>query len=181
MKLQDHLLRVLVSKVGKTNSIRATKLVIQEHIPQLIVNFGSAGAIAPTVKIGDVIVATATAEYLQPPPFCELLFADPKVLAIARAIPQIRLGPIVSGEQNIENEKLKHDLFVRYKAFCGDWESAVVMRICRELQTDAFAFRVVTDLANKQAIADFERHHAIVLQKAAQLLKQYLNRWNPTG
>ena len=53
------------------------------------------------------------------------------------------------------------------------------MRTCREHQTGALAFRVITDLGNKNTTADFERFHADVLQKAALLLKQYLNCWSP--
>ena len=179
MRWQKHHLRVVVSKVGKKNAIRAAKLIIKEHFPELVVNFGSAGAIASGMKIGDIVVACATAEYLQPPPLCSLLVADSRVLSIARDFPQIRLGPIVSGDQNIDSEILKKKLYLRYKALCGDWESAVVMRTCREHQTAALAFRVITDLGNKNTTADFERFHADVLQKAALLLKQYLNCWSP--
>ena len=174
MKWRNHWLRVVVSKVGGKNAIRAAKLIIEEHFPQLVVNFGSAGAIAPNLKIGDVVIANSTAEYLQPPPLCDLLVVEPRVLAFARNIPQVRLGPIVSGDQNIDNEILRNNLYARYKAFCGDWESAVVTRVCQEHQTEALAFRVITDLANNKTVADFERFHAEVLKNASLLLKQYL-------
>ena len=84
---------------------------------------------------------------------------------------------MISADQNIEKESLKLELQARYHALCGDWESAVIMKICKEAGIVAFPFRVISDLGNQQARADFERYHQEVLQEAADLLKQFLEHW----
>ena len=177
MEWHNHQLVIVISKVGQAHAAQATELLIQQHFPQLIINFGSAGAVSPKIAIGTVVIAVATAEYKYPSSASLLSPVDPELLAIAQAIPQIQIGPIVSADQNIESDTMKQDLFERYQALCGDWESAVVMRVCKEHQTSALAFRVVTDFGDAQAVSDFKRNHASVLAKAAPLLEQFLKLW----
>lgn len=174
---QNHQIIVVVGKVGNAQASKATHLLIEHHNPQLIINFGSAGAISSDVKIGEVVVGTETTEYLQAPPESCLIASDLELLKVAQFFPQIRLGPIVSADQNIENEVLKNELFERYQAICGDWESAIIMKICQEFQIKAIPFRVITDLGNEEALLDFEKYHEKVLVDAAHLLKRFLERW----
>ena len=181
MTWQHHPLVIVISKVGQTHAAQATELLIEQHAPRVIINFGSAGAIGPEMQIGEVVIATATAEYKQPPPASLLSPIDPELLTIARAIPQIRTGPIVSADQNIESEAMKQDLFERYQALCGDWESAVVMRVCRENHIPSLAFRVVTDWGDEHASSDFQKHHVTVLSQATPLLEQFLRLWSRVG
>lgn len=171
---RNHVIVAVVSKVGSGRAGKATRRLLAEHRPQWVVNFGSAGAVSPHVGIGTVVVGTRTAEYLEKPPQWDGVEAPPEVSQIARRFPQIQQGTIVSADQNIEEESLKQELWARYQALCGDWESAVVMKICKAAGVPAFPFRVITDLGNEAARADFEQHHKTVLKDAADLLQDFL-------
>lgn len=177
---QDSLV-IVISKIGSAQAGKATQILIEQYHPELIVNFGSAGAISPHVKIGEVVVGVETAEYLKAPPDSDVVPSDSEIVTIAKSFPQIRLGPIVSADQNIENIHLKQELYERYQAICGDWESASVMKICREQHISAIPFRVVTDYGNEVAVSDFQQHHPRVLKNAADLLRQFLERWRSMG
>ncbi|MBF0287758.1 MAG: 5'-methylthioadenosine/S-adenosylhomocysteine nucleosidase [SAR324 cluster bacterium] len=177
MDWEGHQVVIVVSKIGKQNAIEATQLLIQNHSPSFIVNFGSAGAVSPDVDIGDVVVASATAEYAQPSPDSLLLPVPANVLSIAEQMDGICTGPIVSADQNIDSDELKQDLFARYQAVCGDWESAVIMKVCHEYGTESFVFRVISDFGNENLVDDFKKHHKKVLTHGAALLNQYLKLW----
>ncbi|MBF0279183.1 MAG: 5'-methylthioadenosine/S-adenosylhomocysteine nucleosidase [SAR324 cluster bacterium] len=177
LEWQQQSIVIVHSRIGKMHAVKATELLIQHHSPRLLINFGSAGAISQEVSIGSVVVASATAEYQQTPPDSLLVKTDSELLELVHSIPQILTGPIVSADQNIESDFLKQELFFRYQALCGDWESAVVMKVCEQHQISALAFRVVSDFGDAEALSDFKRHHAYVLFKAAPLLEQFLNLW----
>lgn len=57
--------RVVVSRteVGPINAVAATTLAIQRFKPRLIINQGTAGAAGPTLRVFDIIVGEATADY----------------------------------------------------------------------------------------------------------------------
>lgn len=57
--------RVVVSRteVGPINAVAATTLAIQRFKPRLIINQGTAGAADPTLRVFDIIVGEATADY----------------------------------------------------------------------------------------------------------------------
>ncbi len=178
MDWEGHQIVIVVSKIGKKNACEATRLLVENHMPTFIVNFGTAGAISPDVNIGDVVVASATAEYTQPPPDSSLLSVADQVLSVAKQVDGIITGPIVSADQNIESEELKQNLFAHYQAICGDWESAVIMRVCKEYKILAVAFRVISDFGNENLVTDFKQYHRRVLANGAILLSQYLRLWN---
>ncbi|MGK5092019.1 5'-methylthioadenosine/S-adenosylhomocysteine nucleosidase [Deltaproteobacteria bacterium TL4] len=174
LELGSHTVILVVSKIGKRNTEVATKALIAEHRPQIMINFGSAGAISPQIKVGEIVVANATAEYLRKAPYCNLALVSEGLLQPARSFPQIRIGPIVSANKIINNESMKLKLYERYQALCGDWESGVFMRVCQEAKVPGVPFRVVTDLGNAKAIADFMKNHKKALALASQTLKAYL-------
>jgi len=169
---------MVISKIGKANAVKATKTLIEKFSPQLVVNFGSAGAIAPHVSIGEAVISSKTTEYKESSSNAKWFPISSDLISIAKSIEGIQIGPIVSADQNIESETLKRYLFNSYQALCGDWESAVVMRVCSEYQVPSLAFRVITDLGDVNAMSDFKKHHQDVLTQAGSLLQQYLMLWN---
>ena len=164
---------VVVSNPGRRNVKKATLLMIEHHSPQWIINFGTAGAIAPHLGVGDIVVATATAEYQRQKPDSVLLPTSEELWKLAE-VPNIHQGPIVSADKVIGNEKMKQELYHEYGALCGDWESAVVMRLCHEHQIQGAAFRVISDLGDMKAIVDFRKNHVKVLNDASTALQKSL-------
>jgi adenosylhomocysteine nucleosidase len=57
--------RVVVSRteVGMVNAAVATTLLIREFSPRAIVNQGTAGAVDPTLRVGDIVVGEASAPF----------------------------------------------------------------------------------------------------------------------
>ena len=167
---------IVVSKPGRKNAKKATRLLIEQSAPQWIINFGCAGAIAPHLNIGTMVVATSTAEYQIPLQPIHWVPTEPLFQSLFQPDLNIHLGPIISANQNVTTKELKQKLYQNYQALCVDWESAPIMQVCHDRRIPATAFRVITDLAEEQAIQQFNDSHASVLQAAADNLKQGLMR-----
>ena len=54
---------IVMSGIGKVNAARCTQLMIDRFGPSKIVNIGSAGALHPDIKIGDVVISTACVQH----------------------------------------------------------------------------------------------------------------------
>jgi adenosylhomocysteine nucleosidase len=57
--------RVVVSRteVGMVNAAVATTLLAREYSPRAILNQGTAGAVEPSLKVGDIVLSTASAPF----------------------------------------------------------------------------------------------------------------------
>lgn len=169
---------VVVSKIGSKNSAKSIDLLFDAHSPDVVVNFGSAGAVAPDISIGSIVVAQATAEYQKTEEESALFPCSEELIEMAAEFDEIQIGSIVSADRNIDNEVLKEQLYSKYQALCGDWESAVVTRLCKAHNVSATAFRVVTDFGNENLLEDFQRHQESVLKHGAETLGKFLSRWS---
>lgn len=177
MECWNHHVVVGVSKVGSANATKLFEQLREKYSPTIIINFGSAGAIAPDVAVGTVVVSSATVEYLKKTPERQLRGGAPDLLMLARKLKRVLIGPIVSADQNIDSLSLKQELYEKYDALCGDWESGVLMRLCHQYQIPALAFRVITDFADEQAVDDFRQNHEMALEEGASVLKAFLRQW----
>ena len=56
---------VVVSRteVGMVNAAVATTLLVREYSPQVIINQGTAGAADPALRVGDIVIGTASAPF----------------------------------------------------------------------------------------------------------------------
>jgi 5'-methylthioadenosine/S-adenosylhomocysteine nucleosidase len=60
---QAHDLVVVQCAVGKINAAMAVQRLIDHHAPQIILNLGSAGAIAPQLRVGDIVIGSRIVPY----------------------------------------------------------------------------------------------------------------------
>ncbi len=49
--------------IGKVNATMALQWLIDRHAPDVLLNFGSSGAIAPQLRVGDVVIADRVVPY----------------------------------------------------------------------------------------------------------------------
>jgi len=49
--------------IGKVNATMALQWLIDRHAPDVLLNFGSSGAIAPQLRVGDVVIADQVVPY----------------------------------------------------------------------------------------------------------------------
>ena len=165
---------------GKVQFALTTLHLIQRHSPHLVICAGACGALAPWLKVADVVAATTTIEH------------DYKLRFVQRPLPtfdgegrvleqlktktswpnfKLHLGPIASGDEDIVDAGMAADLRARTGALAVAWEGAGGARACCFAKVPYLELRAVTDLANEHSV----RNYAESIGEAMISLGQVLN------
>ena len=123
---------------------RRLEEAIAKHKPKGIVSFGIAGALAPLLKIGDVIVATHVVHG------DERYATDAQWLAILRAkLPRAVPGIVVGHDQIVSHIDGKRRLLALSGAHAVDMESHIAARLAARHGIAFAAIRTISDAANR--------------------------------
>lgn len=143
-QLRNNNIVIMISGCGKIRTASATQLLIDQFRPNFLIHYGSAGAISPKIKIGNIICATEVIEH-----DVEILFPKkilPPIYKIEKSIIDkikkiknlnLVFGRIISGDKDVVSLKEKKRLFIKYKALSVDWESASFLLTCQINRKDA--------------------------------------------
>ena len=165
---------VVLSQIGKVAAAMTATLLIAHFGVRRIVFTGVAGGLAPTVQVGDVVVARELLQHdmdaspifpkYQVPLLGISHFAtdagltDALVQAAALALPQAPLhqGLVVSGDRfvstTVEAQALQAAL---PQALAVEMEGAAFAQVCHAYQVPFAAVRTVSDRADDAAHGDF--------------------------
>jgi adenosylhomocysteine nucleosidase len=160
-----HPVALALTGIGKVNAALSAALLITALRPAAVLMLGVAGALAPGLQIGDVILARETAQYdygrryhdhdLALAPMNrsttarhpERFPADPVWLArVARSAGiQLMVGTVISGDTLVIAVDARQALHTRFAALACDMESAAVAQVCAELAVPFLAVRAISD------------------------------------
>ena len=171
LKYQNKDLIFVEGKVGRTQSRKTVKFLQQYVSPDVIIHFGTAGAISPVVSVGDIIMAQHTLEYDIKEKYESV---DPMLLNIELSM-KVQKGMILSANQNIASDAQKEHLYQKYKALCGDWESGTVVRTGNECGIPTIALRVISDSGTNTFEQEFLAFIADQLPQKAKICKEYVD------
>lgn len=186
--LGNHEVHLIKSGIGKVNASISTVLLIQHCQPDVIINTGSAGALDPGLKVGDIVISQALryhdvdvtsfnyelgqmagmpAEYY------------PNPLLVRKAQEQARrlgkepvIGTIVSGDQFIGQEDKRLAIRQHFpRARACEMESAAIAQTCTVFQVPFVIIRAISDQADGSASIDFDQFIIQAGQTAAQLVE----------
>ena len=167
--------------LGKVRSASFTQYAIDKFNGlELIVNFGSAGAIAKDVSIGDFFLCIKTIEHdfetlrKFKPEFNLKEEIDENILEKFN----IKKGILVSGTQNIDSKKKKSYFSNEYNATIGDWEGSSIMQVAHINNKKCFIFKTVTDFGNENLLEDFKKYSKNALDKNSLNLLNFLSFYN---
>jgi len=163
---------------GKVHTAAATQHLIDAYKVELMVSCGSAGALAPQLQIGDVVLADALTlhdfglfakgdfhhlgfvDHAHPDGlhYHRMLRVNPAFLAAAQQAtydiewaaskPEILTGCLVSGDQVIADEAKKQWLHHTFNALAVDMESGAMAQVARLNNIPWLAIRAVSDSAD---------------------------------
>ena len=169
---------------GKTQFGIQTQYLL-DHTPfDLVICAGAAGALAPKVKIGDLIVATSTVEHdfnnkFVPRP-------KPRFKGNAKSIKQLRalkmpdakfnvhFGIMAGGDEDVIDIKRGAELHKAHTALAVAWEGVGGARACAFSEVPYLELRGVTDTADHAAPVVFDLNLKVVMKNMAYLLVQWL-------
>ncbi|MDY6795801.1 MAG: futalosine hydrolase [Actinomycetota bacterium] len=165
----DRKLLILACGVGKVAAASATMHLIDSHPVELLINFGTAGALSPIPRIGDIVIAT---ELIQGdvgiahsrgfkttgPGLCErgeIVFSpsyrtEPALVqraeetASGNGIPYHR-GKVLTCDQVVLDSKLRSHLGDRFDALAVEMEGAASAQVALGEGLPFLAIRAISD------------------------------------
>jgi len=170
---------------GKTQFGIQTQYLLDHARFDLVICAGAAGALAPRVKVGDLIVATSTVEHdynnkFVPRPKPRFKgdverIKQLKTLKITDADFKIHFGVMAGGDEDVIDVERGKELHKKHKALAVAWEGIGGARACAFSEVPYLELRGATDSANHEAPVVFYVNLKIVMKNIASLLYRWLN------
>ena len=169
---------------GKTQFGIQTQHLLDHAKFDLVVCAGAAGALAPEVRVGDVIIATSTVEHdynlkfaVRPKPS---FAGDRKSIEQIRALNlsaanfKIHFEVMAGGDEDVIELTRGTELFEAHNALAVAWEGVGGARACVFSEVPYLEIRGATDTANHEAPIVFDVNLKIVMKNIAYLLVTWL-------
>ncbi|EOC0001485.1 5'-methylthioadenosine/S-adenosylhomocysteine nucleosidase [Cronobacter turicensis] len=182
---------LLKSGIGKVSAAMGATLLLEHCKPDVIINTGSAGGLAPSLKVGDIVVsdevryhdADVTAfgyEYGQMAGCPAAFKADEKLIAAAQeTIEQLNLhavrGLVVSGDAFINGSvnlaKIRHNF---PQAVAVEMEATAIGHVCHNFGVPFVVVRAISDVADQQSHLSFEEFLAVAAKQSSMMVETLL-------
>jgi adenosylhomocysteine nucleosidase len=171
---------------GKTQFGIQTQHLLDHAKFDLVICAGAAGALAPEVRVGDVIIATFTLEHDYNNKFSER--PKPRFAGDANSIEQIKardlsdanfkvhFGIMAGGDEDVIDVTRGAELRELHDALAVAWEGVGGARASAFSNVPYLEIRGATDTANHEAPVVFYINLKIVMQNIAYLLYQWLKK-----
>ncbi|MEQ9844664.1 5'-methylthioadenosine/S-adenosylhomocysteine nucleosidase [Pectobacterium brasiliense] len=182
---------LLKSGIGKVSAALGTTLLLEHSKPDVVINTGSAGGLAPTLNVGDIVVsdevryhdADVTAFGYEPGQMagCPAAFlADEKLIALAQeVIAESQLnavrGLVVSGDAFINGaEPLARIRTTFPKAIAVEMEATAIAHVCHQFAVPFVVVRAISDVADKASHLSFDEFLSVAAQQSTRMVEAIL-------
>ena len=182
---------LLKSGIGKTAAALGTTLLLELCKPDLVINTGSAGGLAASLKVGDIVVsdevryhdADVTAFGYEPGQMagCPAAFvADEKLIAAAeQVIKQLDLnavrGLVVSGDAFINGaEPLARIRTTFPQAIAVEMEATAIGHVCHQFKVPFVVMRAISDVADKESHLSFDEFLVVAAKQSSLMVENLL-------
>jgi|GEM_PF-3036918 len=181
--------------LGGTKSSASTMHIIDSVGAHIIIVAGTAGSLTENGRIGDVVVLRRAIPYG--------IEQDSGTVSITDGIPErtvidmldetdlkrfydlmdsigstlnttIHISDTASGMVTVKDRTLRNRLHETTGAEVCDWETADILKTARRSAIPCFAFRVITDMADRHTLWDFTKNYGRVLNGLFAFLKQFI-------
>jgi len=183
---------IAYSKIGKVfASLTATTMIEKFGCNKLLFS-GVAGAINPSLKIGDLIVATKLCQhdlditafghpYGYVPGGAVYIETDKELIELANEVSNdlnIKLteGIIATGDQFVANEERKNWIGNTFKADALEMEGASVAVVCNALDVPFLILRSISDSADMDAGFSFDEFLKSSALRSAEFIMEVVKR-----
>jgi len=163
---------IAYSKIGKVFSTLTATTMIQHFGADVLLFSGVAGAISPTLKVGDLIVATKLAQhdlditafghpYGFVPEGSVFVEADKRMIELSKEVAKemgkvVQEGIIATGDQFVANEERENWIGATFNADALEMEGGSVAVVCNALNVPFFILRAISDAADMDASFSFD-------------------------
>jgi len=182
---------LLKSGIGKVAAALGTTLLLQLCKPDVVINTGSAGGLAPTLKVGDIVVsdevryhdADVTAFGYEPGQMasCPAAFvADDKLIAAAElVIKQLDLnavrGLVVSGDAFINGAAPLERIRTTFpQAIAVEMEATAIGQVCHQFKVPFVVVRAISDVADQESHLSFDEFLSVAAKQSSLMVENLL-------
>lgn len=182
---------LLKSGIGKVSAALGTTLLLEHCRPDVVINTGSAGGLAATLKVGDIVVsdevryhdADVTAFGYEPGQMagCPAAFAaDETLITLAQnAIAALDLnavrGLIVSGDAFINGaEPLARIRKTFPQAIAVEMEATAIAHVCHQFAVPFVIVRAISDVADQESHLSFDEFLVVAAQQSTRMVETML-------
>lgn len=162
--------------IGKVNAARCAQLLTDRFEPKALINTGCGGGIAPGLKQGDIVIATALCQHdfyvegYAPGNICERgkegpswVYTDARVSQALSKAAETFLSPrsihsaaVVSGDQFICKAEDRKRLYEGFSASVTEMEGAAIAQVAAMCALPFGVIRSISDLADGSAPQSFD-------------------------
>ena len=174
---------------GKTQFGIQTQHLLDHAAFDLVICAGAAGALAPQIRVGDLIIATSTLEHdynnkfssRPKPQFAgdSKSIEQIKALDLSETAFEVHFGIMAGGDEDVIDVRRGAELYQAHNALGVAWEGVGGARASAFSNVPYLEIRGATDAANNEAPVVFYVNLKIVMTNIAFLLYRWLaNRTN---
>lgn len=183
---------IAYSKIGKVFSTLTASNMINKFSCEIILFSGVAGGINPSLKIGDLIMATSLCQHdLDITAFGHphgyvpegkvFIDTDKEINKIAKEIAKhegisLTEGIVATGDQFVSSDERKQFIHNAFKADALEMEGASVALVCDDLNIPCFILRAISDTANEEANFDFDEFLKSSAKKSSTFLMKIVDK-----
>lgn len=185
--IHDQEVVLVRSGIGKVEAGLTTALLITQFDVDVVINSGSAGALASGLKIGDVVISTETAyhdadarafgyEYGQLPQqptrfVASKTWGDKLEQAASQTGLTTKRGLIVTGDQFLNGPEATQPILAHFPdALSGEMEGAAVGQVAHQFEVPYLVVRAMSDTADNNSGVDFDEFIIEAGKRSAQML-----------
>lgn len=178
--------------IGKVNAAALTQALLAAGADRVVFT-GVAGAVADSLRIGDVVVSSDAVQHdvdvtglgYEPgevPGVGKAWEADPALrsaaLAAARALAGVRVveGRVASGDTFVSDPARVRQLRQTFDAACAEMEGAAVAQVCARWGVPFVIVRSISDTADHSAGVDFRAFTLVAAERAENVVRGLLRR-----
>lgn len=184
---------LLKSGIGKVAAAMGAALLLDHCKPDVVINTGSAGGLASTLKVGDIVVsdearyhdADVTAfgyEYGQMAGCPAAFTADPTLVAIAETcIKELNLnavrGLIVSGDAFINGSVALAKIRSNFpQAVAVEMEATAIAHVCHNFGVPFVVVRAISDVADQQSHISFDEFLTVAARQSSLMVETLVQK-----
>ena len=179
---------LLKSGIGKVAAAMGATLLLERCKPDVIINTGSAGGLASTLTVGDIVVSdearyhdadvTAFGYELGQLPGCPAGFkADEQLVAAAEScIAELKLnavrGLIVSGDAFINGSEGLARIRQNFpQAIAVEMEATAIAHVCHNFNVPFVVVRAISDVADQQSHLSFDEFLVVAAKQSTLMVE----------
>jgi adenosylhomocysteine nucleosidase len=148
---------------GKVNAAIVATLLIGHFSPSALFFSGTAGALDPALRPGDVVIPA-------PRRSAEGLTLPTATTPEGDHVPRIVEGVIVTGDVFMSDSSHREELRSSLGASAIEMEGAAFIQTCRQFGVPCLVVRSVTDRADTQALTNYQKFVGMASENAATLV-----------